>query len=223
MTNKFLLYDLNKGGFLDDAGRITGNDIQYSAVFSEETAKKTVLSADEASFLKVPLTQEFIDSLPFDLTDTAPEISHSEVMDKAEAMEGDFVVLTEYGFYDEKYNSMTDTSRPKVRSFDLDYANLYNKNILEEQGTTWITDKGDIEPIIVPVSEVQQDKLKQLDEFSPEKEPQGFFMKPVGEHEEHLVTPAGEHERQNISEGTALNDALNALETDMKEDLPFDL
>lgn len=179
MTNKFLMYDLNAGGFITANGAVQGNDLQNAAMFSEESAKATTLEQTEASFLQIPLTQSFVDELPFDLADTDPNMSHSEEADNSEAMKGDFVVLTSDGFVDEKYNSTTNTSRPKVRGFELDYANLYNADKIKDLGTEWIVE-GD-STIIIPVTETQQEKLKMLPEFSPEKEPYGFFMEPIGD------------------------------------------
>lgn len=215
MTNKFLMYDLNQGGFVAADGHVADNNIANGAMFSKESAEKLVNQITEESFLQVPLTQEFEDNLPFDLTDTAPEVAHSEAMDRDAAMKEDFVVLTEYGFYDEKYNSSTNSSRPKVRSFDLDYANLYNMDKLQELGTEWITKAGNentAEPIIVPITQDQQAKLQQLPAFSPEKEPYGFFMEPIGDTQ-----------RVEATDMPDLGSALNALEAEQTSgmDLPF--
>lgn len=203
MTNKFLLYDLQAGGFLSDDGDVRDNDIQNAAIFSIESARERRLDAtDETAFLSVPMTEDYINRLPFDLTDTDPEKDFSESLDRAAALSGDFVVLTDMGFYDEKYNSITESSRPKVRSFELDYANLYNQKQLEELNRDWII--GD-EDIIVPISAQQQEALKQLPAFDPRKEPHGFFMEPLPD------TPRQEQEQM-----PSLEDSLGALET------PFD-
>lgn len=203
MTNKFLLYDLQAGGFLGDDGDVRDNDIQNAAIFSIESARERGLDAtDETAFLSVPMTEDYVDSLPFDLADTDPGKEFSESLDRAAALSGDFVVLTDMGFYDEKYNSMTESSRPKVRSFELDYANLYNQKQLEELDRDWII--GD-EDIIVPISAQQQDALKQLPAFDPVKEPYGFFMEPIPD------APKQEQEQM-----PSLEDSLGALET------PFD-
>lgn len=205
MTNKFLVYDLLDGGFLDRQQTIRGNDVQNAAVFSKETIK-----TDE-TFLQIPLTQRFVDALPFELVDTAPDVPHSEFMDKEAAMAGDFVVLTDMGFYDEKYNSLTNTSRPKIRSFALDYANLYNKGKLQELGTEYITEAaGSTEPIIVPVSKNQQEMLQQLGAFSPEKEPHGFFMEPIGDT------------RKLESDMPDLGSALDELQNEASEEMQFE-
>lgn len=217
MTNKFLLYDLNAGGFVAENGSVQNNDIQSAAIYSEETAKNRALSVDEESFLKIPMTQNFVDSLPFELADTAPETPHSDSAKNAEALKGDFVVLTDLGFYDEKYNSITNTSRPKVRGFELDYANLYNMDKLQAVGNEWITEPAGMgdEPIIVPVSEVQQEKLKALDAFSPEKEPHGFFQEPIGD------TQKREDEQEAMPD---LSDALDALEAEATQmELPWEV
>ena len=206
MTNKFLLFDLNHGAFLEyEDGRRgeVGLDMQKATLFTEQTAKEAGLEfADESKFLQIPMTKDFVDSLPFDLKDSAPETPHSKTMDTASALKGDFVVLTEFGFVDEKYNSSTNTSRPKARGFELDYANLYNQGKLEELGTDYILKAGgvsDPEPIIIPVSELQQEKLKLLPDFSPEREPHGFFMEPIGETRAKETMPE-------------LGDALDALQ-----------
>lgn len=200
MTNKFLLYDLQAGGFLSDDGDVRDNDIQNAAIFSIESARERGLDAtDETAFLSVPMTEDYINRLPFDLTDTDPEKDFSESLDRAAALSGDFVVLTDMGFYDEKYNSITESSRPKVRSFELDYANLYNQKQLEELNRDWII--GD-EDIIVPISAQQQDALKQLPAFDPVKEPHGFFMEPIPD------APRQEQEQM-----PSLEDSLGALET----------
>lgn len=198
MTNKFLLYDLQAGGFLGDDGDVKDNDIQNAAIFSVESARERGLDAtDETAFLSVPMTEDYVDSLPFDLADTDPGKEFSESLDRAAALSGDFVVLTDMGFYDEKYNSMTESSRPKVRSFELDYANLYNQKQLEELDRDWII--GD-EDIIVPISAQQQDALKQLPAFDPVKEPYGFFMAPIPDAPKQEDMPS-------------LGDSLDALET----------
>lgn len=213
VTNKFLLYDLNAGGFVAENGSVQDNDIQSAAIYSEKSAKSRALSVDEESFLKIPLTQDFVDSLPFDLADTAPQVAHSKTMDREAALEGDFVVLTDLGFYDEKYNSSTNTSRPKIRGFELDYANLYNMDKLREMGTEGITEGNSQDmgskPIIIPVSKQQQEKLMALDAFSPEKEPHGFFQEPIGDTQKEEAMPD-------------LSDALDALEAEATQmDLPW--
>lgn len=218
MTKKFLLFDLKHGAFMDkDAAYMVTTNMQKGAVFTEESAKAFGLEPEnEKAFLQIPLTQEFVDALPFTLADTAPDIPHSETMDVP--TEGDFVVLTDCGFYDEKYNSMTNTSRPKVNSFNLDYANLYNKDMLSQLGTEYIlqAESGGIAPIIVPVSEVQQECLAKLPEFSPEKEPHGFFMKPIGETQR--IEPQKAEAMPDL--GTALNELQEETKAETA-DLPF--
>lgn len=223
MTNKFLIYDLNNGGFYGASTDVSGNDridtrdndVQNAAVFSEASAKRLGLDlSDTASCLQVPLTESFVDSLPFDLTDTDPFTPHSDVQDSADVMAakaGDFVALTDMGFYDEKYNSLDNTSRPKVRSFELDYANLYHMDKLAKTGNEYLADDANI---LIPVSEVQQEKLKLLPEFSPEKEPHGFFMEPIGETMKQEQTP------QMLD----LGDALDALkDQEQGVELPWEM
>lgn len=215
MTNKFLLYDLNQGGFITADGSVADNDLSNGAMFSKESAEKLVNQVTEESFLQVPLTQSFEDNLPFDLADTAPDVAQSESMDRTAAMKDDFVVLTEYGFYDEKYNSTTNSSRPKVRGFGLDYANLYSMDKLQELGTEWITkaeDENMADPIIVPITQDQQVKLQQLPAFSPEKEPYGFFMEPIGDTQ-----------RVEATDMPDLGSALDALEAEQTAgmEMPF--
>lgn len=214
LTNKYLLFDFDHGAFMNEhAQYVASRDIQKGAVYTDETAKAFGLDPeDETKYLQVPLTQEFVDALPFELADTAPDVPHSKSMDTQAAMEGDFVVLTDMGFYDEKYNSLNNTSRPKVRGFELDCANLYNADILKELGTEGIVDaeENGVQPIIVPVSGVQQERLAQLPQFSPEKEPHGFFMKPIGETEKEEMPDLG----------TAL-DELQEEAKAQNADLPF--
>lgn len=185
LTKKFLVFDLKQGAFLDEHAEPAGLGVETAATYTEESMQARGLNAtDERQYLQVPMTKDFVDALPFELKDTDPQVPYSEDYDRQFVAEGaDFVVLTEYGFYDEKYNSSTQTSRPKVRSFDLDDANLYNHDTLENMDTEWIlnAEQDSAKPIIVPVSEVQQEQLKQLPQFSPEKEPHGFFMEPVGQ------------------------------------------
>ena len=206
MTNKFLLYNLEQGGFITEEGYLGTNTIQDAALFSVNSAQKRGLdAADETEFLLVPMTQDYLDRLPFDLVDTDPSVECSATLDRESALSNDFVILTDLGFYDEKYNSMTNTSRPKVRSFDLDYANLYNKEQLEYMGRDWIIGDDDI---IVPISIEQQEALKQLPAFDPAKEPYGFFMEPIPD------TP-----KQEQDDMPSLDDALGALAAEQTETL----
>lgn len=198
MTNKFLLYNLQQGGFVTEDGDIGNNDIQSAAIFSVDSAQERGIDAtDEKAFLSVPMTQDYLDRLPFDLVDTDPAMDCAEALDRDAALSNDFVILTDMGFYDEKYNSLTESSRPKVRSFELDYANLYNKEQLESVGRDWIIGDDDI---IVPISVQQQDALKQLPAFDPVKEPHGFFMEPIPD--------APKQEQENMP---SLDDALGML------------
>lgn len=206
MTNKFLLYDLSQGGFVTEDGNLGTNDIQSAAIFSVKSAQDMGLdTANETNFLSVPMTQDYLDRLPFELADTDPSVECADTLDRDAALSNDFVILTDMGFYDEKYNSSTESSRPKIRSFELDYANLYNKEQLESLGRDWII--GD-EDIIVPISAEQQDALKQLPAFDPVREPYGFFMEPIPD------TPI-----QEQTDMPSLDDALGALAAEQTETL----
>lgn len=209
ITDKFLLYDLTQKGFMDVDGHCTeSTNIEESALYSLRTCDRFALSfADDAQFLQIPVTKEWLQELPFELYDTDPNVSVAEAYDRDACLAGDFVVLTEQGFYDEKYNSLTNTSRPKVRSFELDYATLYNQNVLTEMGTDGIL-KGDPAPLIIPVNETQQKALNADPRFGKDQEPYGFFMTPIGE------TMAKEPE--NMEE-------LDTAVDDLSEDLPWEL
>ena len=189
MTRKFTVFDLSNGGFLDENGNNNKEidettesrkdyDLLNGAVFTEETAKAAGIDLSEDKYLQVPITQAVVDELPIDLKDTAPDIPFGDAdpVQRDEALKGDFAVMSPYGFYDEWYSS-DETSRTKIRGYNLDYANLYTAADLERIGEADIMKEPSI---IVPVTEAQQERLKQLPEFSPEKEPLGFFMKPIG-------------------------------------------
>lgn len=244
MTNKFLAYDLVEGEFLNPYADLEPeHDLQHAAMFSKDTLRAGDEHYDEvytqhamtyddyvkSRYLQIPLTQTFVDALPFNLVDTDPNTPMSTSYDNTEALKGDFVILTEYGFYDEKYNSLTNSSRPQVRGFTLDYANLYNMEQLNEHNNGYITNAGEqIPPIIIPVSKEQQAMLEKLPAFSSEKEPYGFFMKPLNAIElnsncesaseslntleDALRTLGEESEFTNIDQDFA--DAIESLDTD---------
>ena len=189
MTRKFEVFDLVHGGFLDENGNNNKEidettesrkdyDLLNGAVFTEETAKAAGIDLSEDKYLQVPITQAVVDELPIDLKDTEPDIPFGDAdpAQRDEALKGDFAVMSPYGFYDE-WHSSDETSRTKIRGYNLDYANLYTAADLERIGEADIMKEPSI---IVPVTEAQQERLKQLPEFSPEKEPLGFFMKPIG-------------------------------------------
>lgn len=228
MTKKFALFDLNHGGFLTaDESRIEERDeynerkdydLLNGAVFTEETAKEKGIDLEESNYLIVPIPQNVYDALPIDMEDTAPDVSFGDADPKArqETLKGNFVVLSPEGFYDEKYHAGevtdgTEWSSTKIRGYRLDYANLYDMESLERIGQAGIVAESNngFQAAVIPVSEVQQAKLKQLPEFSPEREPYGFFMKPIGSQ---II-----REQANASEDDMLpdlGDALDALEAD---------
>lgn len=178
MTNKFLLYDLIEGSFLTEGFKPTkSNSIEQAAMFSDVSLPHV----DTLRYLQIPLTQDFVDSLPFSLVDIDPQVPMSDSYNNMKALLNDFVVLTNFGFYDEVYNSLTDSSSPHIRSFALDDANLYRIEQLRACETMCITKTNEyMVVLIVPVSKGQQTMLKQLPAFSSEQEPYGFFMKPLG-------------------------------------------
>ena len=216
MTRKFLVYDMEQDGFVVSKDtRSDGADIQGAVIQTAESMGRHGLDAtDESKYIRIPLTREFVENLPFDLADADPDVPHSEAMDRNAAVEGPFVVLTEYGFYDERYNEMENTSRPKVRSFELDYANLYTFGKLQEMGNEFILDpSGNVEPILVPLSDVQLEVLKEQPKFSPEKEPHGFFMEPLGETQ-----------KKENTELLGLGEALDDLESNTaSQELPWEM
>lgn len=155
------------------------------------------------------------------MEDTAPDVSFGDTDPKTrqEALKGAFVVLSPEGFYDERYHAgeVTDGaewSSTKIRGYRLDYANLYDMESLERIGQAGIVaeSNNEFQAAVIPVSEVQQAKLKQLPEFSPEREPYGFFMEPIGSQ---II-----REQANASEEDMLpdlGDALDALEADSQD------
>lgn len=249
MTKKFAIFDLNHGGFLaadgsrmeekDEYDERKDYDLLNGAIFTEETAKEKGIDLEESNYLMVPIPQNVYDSLPIDMEDTAPDVSFGDVDPEArrEALKGDFVVLSPEGFYDERYHAgeVTDGeewSSTKIRGYRLDYANLYDMESLERIGQAGIVaeSNNEFQAAIIPVSEIQQDKLKQLPEFSPEREPYGFFMEPIGSQIIREHTESAEVEKEPLSiESDAdtlsddadtlvdLGDALDALEADSQE------
>lgn len=231
MTKKFAIFDLNHGGFLtadgsrmeerDEYDERKDYDLLNGAVFTEETAKEKGIELKESDYLIVPIPQNVYDALPIDMEDTAPDVSFGDADPEArqEMLKGDFVVLSPEGFYDERYHAgeVTDGeewSSTKIRGYRLDYANLYDMESLERIGQAGIVAESNTEfqTTIIPVSEIQQDKLKQLPEFSPEREPYGFFMEPIGSQ---II-----REQANASEEDMLpdlGDALDALEADSQD------
>lgn len=231
MTKKFAIFDLNQGGFLtadgsrmeerDEYDERKDYDLLNGAIFTEETAKEKGIELEESDYLIVPIPQNVYDALPIDMEDTAPDVSFGDADPKArqEMLKGDFVVLSPEGFYDERYHAgkVTDGaewSSTKIRGYRLDYANLYDMESLERIGQAGIVaeSNNEFQAAIIPVSEIQQDKLKQLPEFSPEREPYGFFMEPIGSQ---II-----REQANASEEDMLpdlGDALDALEADSQD------
>lgn len=231
MTKKFAIFDLNHGGFLtadgsrmeerDEYDERKDYDLLNGAIFTEETAKEKGIELEESDYLIVPIPQNVYDALPIDMEDTAPDVSFGDADPKArqEMLKGDFVVLSPEGFYDERYHAgeVTDGaewSSTKIRGYRLDYANLYDMESLERIGQAGIVaeSNNEFQAAIIPVSEIQQDKLKQLPEFSPEREPYGFFMEPIGSQ---II-----REQANASEEDMLpdlGDALDALEADSQD------
>lgn len=231
MTKKFAIFDLNQGGFLtadgsrmeerDEYDERKDYDLLNGAIFTEETAKEKGIELEESDYLIVPIPQNVYAALPIDMEDTAPDVSFGDADPKArqEMLKGDFVVLSPEGFYDERYHAgeVTDGaewSSTKIRGYRLDYANLYDMESLERIGQAGIVaeSNNEFQAAIIPVSEIQQDKLKQLPEFSPEREPYGFFMEPIGSQ---II-----REQANASEEDMLpdlGDALDALEADSQD------
>lgn len=237
MTKKFALFNLDEGGFLTaDGGRMEGKDdynerkdydLLNGAIFTEETAKERGIDLDESKYLAVPITQNVYDYLPIDMEDTAPDVPFGEADLEArrEALKGDFVVLSPEGFYDERYYGGAATegqewSSTKVRGYNLNYANLYSMESLEKIEHEGIVaeSKNEFQAVIVPVSDVQQEKLKQLPEFSPKREPYGFFMEPLGDAviREQAREAQGEKgpEDHSMEMMPDLGEALNALESE---------
>lgn len=180
MTHKFLVYDLIEGSFLNEAFMpAKSNNIEQAAIFSDLSIPFNDTS--RSRYLQIPLTQGFIDTLPFTLKDCDPEIPISDAHNNIKALIGDFIILTNFGFYDEVYNSLTNSSRPHIQSFDLHQATLYNMEQLKTYGIEYITKANDyMTTIIVPISKAQQAMLQRLPDFSSEHEPYGFFMTPLG-------------------------------------------
>lgn len=218
LTNKFFIYGLDNGGFLDENAQYSTklNSLEGAALYSEASAKKAGIDiSDEQSYLLVPVTKAMADNFLFNVADTAPDVEHSDTMDREAAMSGNFIILTEYGFYDEKYNSLTNTSCPKIRGFDLTESTLYNQETLNQLDQQ-LDDKSygylledasgesDLTTVVVPISETQQEALKQIPEFTREH---GFFMTPIGDLEEN---------KQESVE--ALDKALGELENEIKTD-----
>lgn len=222
LSNKFVLYSLKDMGFMTADGRCTKDTrLDHAALYSERICKERGIDCtDERTYLMIPISKEFVESIPFDLPDLDPNLEHTKEVDRDAALAGDFIILTDEGFYDEKYNSLTNSSHPKIRGFDLDYANLYNKEILAEQGTEWIIGPipADMEPIVIPVSPAQQEELKKDLRFSEEEEPYGFFMKPIGPPP--MEQGPGE-EGENL-DGEAFAKGLEGLKEENDELLPWD-
>lgn len=189
LTNKFLLYDTKIGGFVQADGTVfEGTNMVMGILYSEQSAKDAGLDVEDTRFLQIPVTKEFVDNLPFDLLDTDPMMEHTSNsnIEQEEALKGDFILLTEEGFFKEKYNSITLTSSPKVSGYHLDYATLYNMESLQRTGTESIIEPSEYAqaPIVIPVGPKQQENLKELDVFR--KDPYGFFFEPVGENNSKL-------------------------------------
>lgn len=241
LTRKFALFNLDEGGFLTADGKHAEGKNEYDerldydllngAIFTEETAKEKGIDLDESKYLAVPITQNVYDALPVDMEDTAPDVPFGKEDPEArqEALKGDFVVLSPEGFYDERYHEGVTTdgeewSSTKIRGYSLDYANLYNMDDLKRINQEGITAEtgNDYQAVIVPISEVQQERLKQLPEFSPEREPYGFFMKPIGS--EAVIDRARESQSEKGPDQSAdidmpdLGAALNALEAESQTD-----
>lgn len=229
MTKKFEVFDLVHGGFLNEDGKNNPEidetsddrkdyDLLNGAVFTEETAKAKGIDLAEDKYLQVPITESVWNELPIEPVDTAPEVPFGEAdpVQREEALKGDFAVMSPYGFYDE-WASSDNTSRTKIRAYNLNYANLYTAEDLERIGESDIMKEPSI---IVPVTEAQQERLKQLPEFSPEKEPLGFFMKPIGRNPEMQSENAPE---TVAMDGPSFAEALNNLESQAvtEEELPF--
>lgn len=165
---KFLLYDLADGGFVDANGQRCRNDLADAAIFTEDSAKGKSLNVNEVDYIKFPVTQEFIASIPFDLTDTDPAAEYGDIP----AVETEaFTVLTDLGFYGEKFNTSENVSRPKIRGFDFTEATCYTRDALDRTGNLWIMDDG----ITIPLSDMQQSRLAMNPEF------EGFFKEPIGD------------------------------------------
>lgn len=191
LTNKFFLYDLEHCGVMGsdgkpNAGPDESTDLGKGALYSERACERMGINPmDETRFLMVPITDEMARNMYIEVPDLDPELPHSTTYDKERVLSGDFIVFSEEGLYDEKYNSLTDTSRPKPRGYMLDFANLYNKDSLARTGTEWLVESGGSDKyadnIVVPVSKVQQARLMEDPRFSLKTEPYGFFMEPVGD------------------------------------------
>lgn len=181
IPGKFLIYDLDKQAFVMQQGMTkeeVGTDLLTAAIYASDSVKKYGLDVSEEHALLIPVTEAFVNNLPVSLVDESPRTPYDDPLPMEEVTDGDFVVLTVYGFYDERYYSLTDVSDPKVRSFHLDYANLYNKEDLDRTDTNYILGPvDDIPPIVIPVSETQQARLREDPRFTEEY---GFFMKPIG-------------------------------------------
>lgn len=215
--DKFVLFDMKAEhpGFVTAWGD-TYTDITQAAVFTKTSAEANELAFnDESRYIRIVMPQAILDNMPQDLEDKDPlAINSSQVLDSTYLKRNpdtNFIVLTEYGFYDEKYNDLTNTSRPKIRSFEMDYANLYKPETLLEP---WILNQTSaMTPTVIPISDAQQEVLKTIDAFSPEKEPYGFFFEPIGN--------ANKIEKE-VSTLPELGDALDDLQkTEEELDLPW--
>ena len=219
MTTKFALFNLNEGGFVKEDGTCAKEDkldLLSGAIFTEETAKERGITLKEEDYLVIPMSRVTYDGLPDTdiMKDTAKEVPFNDVDPEAKnaALENDFIILHPEGFYDEKKvfaGKPEEYSHSAIRGYDLDYANLYTMDDLKRTGQEWLIEEPDV---VIPVSEAQQEKLKQFPEFTEEN---GFFMKPVGGYQN-----VGK-EKEGLPE---LGDALADLETETKGlELPWDV
>lgn len=207
-------------GFLADTHHLgrTGKDTTLEfdkAVVCDgpEDWKARVECAGDRVCLPVP--DALVEALPFEMEtlsfeqlpfnqmsekgDRQPAPSRQELKDGERG-----VILTPYGFVDEKYNTLTETSRPKVRSFALDYANLYTRETLPQDMLT-----EDATVLVLP--EELLTVLQDIPEFSPKVEPYGFFMEPCRATEKAV-------------EDVDLDMAdLEDLSEEQQEDLPWEL
>lgn len=209
MTNKFLIYDTKVGGYLTIDGLVAkGTKMETSAIYTELVAEDGCIDLKDPRHLQIPVTKEFVDNLPFDLPDIDPLMDPTtnyelqKSTEREQALKGDFVLLTEEGFFSERYNKITETSYPRVRGYDLNEATLYNMDSLERAGNEAITESSKYvpAPIVVPISKEQQENLRKLQAFT--ENPYGFFFDPVEDLEEV---------------GASLENALNEMESDVPD------
>lgn len=87
MNKKFLVYDLEQNAFLNENENMLDegerSKMQHAAVFSDESFKRLHSDKDltQLKYLQMPMTQEFLDRLPFDLPDTDPQVLADQTMD----------------------------------------------------------------------------------------------------------------------------------------------